>query len=210
MPAIEHMQALEKLQINTIIDVGANKGQFSVVARKLYPKAKIYAFEPLPDARRIYTLVVAEPVKLFPMALGAKSETANFFVASRADSSSLLNPSAKQEAAYGVNLASTSDVTVERLVDIMATTDLVAPVLLKIDVQGGELDVLRGAQSYLPLIDFLYVEASFVQLYDGQPLVDEVLKYLNQNKFQLRGIFNQSHTQAFGPTQVDLLAQAFP
>src|SRR5947209_386367 len=47
VPAVEHIDAIESLKPRTLIDVGANKGQFSVVARYLFPKVVIHAFEPL-------------------------------------------------------------------------------------------------------------------------------------------------------------------
>jgi hypothetical protein len=76
---------------------------------------------------------------------------------------------------------------------------------LKLDVQGGELDVLNGAEEILPFVDIIYCEASFVQLYDGQPLAHEIASHLMLGGFTLRGVFNQSITKEFGPTQADFL-----
>ena len=46
-PAIEHIGPLSRFSFQTVVDVGANRGQFAAVARRLFPAAKIYSFEPL-------------------------------------------------------------------------------------------------------------------------------------------------------------------
>ena len=80
--------------------------------------------------------------------------------------------------------------------------------MLKIDVQGGELNVLKGAENSIRFIDAIYCEVSFVSLYKGQSIVDEVVRYSSDHGFRMRGCFNQSVTKAFGPTQADILFSA--
>lgn len=205
MPAVEHLAALRPLGARTVLDVGANKGQFSLAARHLFPTARIHAFEPLEDARRSYQSLVAEPTTMHAMALGAEKANARFFVATRADSSSLLEPGRRQELAYGVGLASTTNVDVARLDDVVGSNELVSPVLLKLDVQGAELQVLRGAAGLLPSIDAIYCEVSFVELYEQQAGAGDIVSFLTDRGFALRGIFNLSTTKQFGPTQADFL-----
>ena len=79
------------------------------------------------------------------------------------------------------------------------------PVFMKIDVQGSELDVLKGCGDALPFIDWIYVEVSYVTLYSGQPLAGDIVRYLAERRFTLRGIFNQVETKAYGATQADFL-----
>ena len=205
MPAVEHIGALRSLNPQTVIDVGANKGQFSIVAHYLFPNAMIHAFEPLERERRIFQSVVPEPSTVHSVALGAEKGSANFFVASRADSSSLLAPGKSQESAYGVALDSTMTVCVDRLENVIGPKDLVAPVLLKLDVQGGELQVLRGAEKLLSQCDAIYCEVSFVELYEQQPMASAIVSFLDLHGFTLSGVFNLSVTKQFGPTQADFL-----
>lgn len=205
MPAVEHRRAIWRLAPRTLIDVGANKGQFSVLARRLFSDIEIHAFEPLQSEREIFARVVAEPYVLHGVAVGAATEDRPFFVTSRADSSSLLRPGRGQEEAYRVTLRSTRVVGVRPLDEILVAHRLAAPTLLKIDVQGGELEVLKGASKTLRAIAHVYCEASFVELYRGQPLAGDVIEYLRDAGFQLAGIFNQSTTKRFGPTQADFL-----
>jgi len=205
MPAVEHIEAMRRYSPKTLIDVGANKGQFSLMARYVFPDVEIHAFEPLEGERMIYERVVQPPARTYPVALGRTQSEATFFVTSRADSSSLLRPAAAQEAAYGVQAKTSITVPVMRLSEVVDLSTLPRPILLKLDVQGGELDVLKGVESSLPLIDLIYCEASFVELYHGQPLAGEIVAYLASQNLNLRGVFNQSITSGFGPTQADFL-----
>jgi FkbM family methyltransferase len=205
MPTVEHIKTFQRLVPKTLIDVGANKGQFSLMAQYLFPDIEIHAFEPLENERAIYGKVVRQPTKLYPTALGSKSGQATFFVTSRADSSSLLQPGLLQESAYGVSTKARATVAVARLTDVIDLSKLPRPILLKIDVQGGELEVLRGAENGLPVIDMIYCEVSFAQLYEGQPLANEITSYLAEQGFALKGVFNQSSTTSLGPTQADFL-----
>lgn len=205
MPTVEHMAALKSFEAKTVLDVGANRGQFSIAARHVFPSAHIYAFEPLESARDCYRSVVTEPSRMHPFALGATKGSQTFFVTSRSDSSSLFLPGDGQRQAYGVGLSSTIIVPVERLDDVVKPAELVSPVLLKLDVQGAEIDVLKGATKLLFQIDAIYCEVSFVELYHQQPIASEIVSFLYDYGFSLRGVFNTSHTKRFGPTQADML-----
>ncbi|WP_236695328.1 FkbM family methyltransferase [Mycolicibacterium chubuense] len=204
--AVEHLDAIRICEPNTLIDAGANKGQFSLAFRSVRPSSTIFAFEPLPDAAGIYEQLFAgdEAVIVARTALADAAGTAEFHVADRQDSSSLLSPGTGQELAFGVRTATVMQVPVRRLDECIDLDQLTSPIFLKVDVQGAELAVFEGCDN-LHLIDFIYVELSFVELYEGQPLFYEVIDYLADRGFRVRGIFNQVVTHEFGPTQVDVL-----
>ena len=205
IPAVEHVEALKLLQPKTLIDVGANKGQFSIVARYLFPKLQIHAFEPIESERKRYRSVVSEPVAIYPTALSDTTGHARFFIASRLDSSSLLAPGPGQKAAFGVVSSAETTVEVARLDEFFRPWNLIPPILLKLDVQGAELQVLRGADRILELIDAIYCEVSFVELYEAQPHADEIVAFLAHAGFAKRGAFNISSTRKCGPIQSDFL-----
>lgn len=205
MPGVEHEQAIQRLAPRTLIDVGANKGQFSLVARHLFPDIRIHAFEPIASERAKLQSVVSGDITVHPSAAGRIAETREFFLTSRPDSSSLLKPAAAQKEAFDVSLVSVNTIEVVRLDEALQVETLPRPILLKLDVQGGELDVLIGAERALPFIDYIYCEVSFVSLYEGQPLAADIICYLRERGFTVAGVFNQAVTPSFGPTQADML-----
>lgn len=204
--ASEHLGPIRLSAANTLIDVGANKGQFSLAFRSIRRNARIIAFEPLPEAAATYCEVFRNDPKcvLHQVALASTEGTAQFHVADRADSSSLLKPGAGQERAFGVRARDIIEVPVRRLEDCINLRTLEQPILMKVDVQGGELAVFEGFTS-LTSVNFIYVELSFVELYENQPLFQEVHDYLNSRGFFITGLYNQVTTPDFGPTQVDVL-----
>jgi hypothetical protein len=77
--------------------------------------------------------------------------------------------------------------------------------LLKIDTQGSELDVLRGAAELLARFQAVYCEVSFLELYAGQALASEVVAYLFERGFELSGIYNLQSSPTLGLLQADML-----
>ena len=204
--ATEHLEVIRFCAPNTLLDVGANKGQFSTAVRGLLPSTEIHAFEPLPEAAERFSAVFQgdAATHLYRVALGPENGAHTFHVTDRDDSSSLLEPSDKQMAAYGVVTSKLIVVEVKTLGSILDIEVLTRPVLLKIDVQGSELGVLKGI-SNLEGIDYIYIELSFVELYKDQSLFEDVRENLAARGFALRGVVNPSITQAYGPTQADCL-----
>lgn len=173
----------------TVIDVGASVGQFALLAKTRWPAAKIVSFEPLPRARKRYTSVL-DNADLQPYAVGATAGTAALNVSAADDSSSLLPIGRRQTTVFpGTERAGTLDVEVVTLDDVVDQS-WPSPWLLKIDIQGLELEALRGAEHTLEHVAEVYVECSFVELYDGQALADEVVAFLLSRGLRLAGVFN--------------------
>lgn len=193
-PAIEHEPMLRSMpSLATILDVGSNKGQFTLVARRLHPDSNITAFEPLPTAGDRFTRVFAknQGVVLHRVALGSRSADAELNVSGQDDSSSLLPITDLQEATFpGTGLSKLEPVKVKRLGHLLSSADVPGPALMKVDVQGGELDVLMGAEDLLSAFDFVCVEVSFVEFYSGQPLAQQVLHFMEESSFALYGVYN--------------------
>jgi len=206
--AVEHEGAALDHAYRTVVDVGANRGQFLLVAAHRFPDAALIAFEPLPGPRQVLqrALPRRRPVRLFEEALSDRAGTATFHVSRADDSSSLLPISAAQVATFpGTDEVAQVLVRTARLDEVLAPEDLVAPVLLKIDAQGGELAVLEGATSLLPRIDTLLVECSFAELYEGQPTADAVVRFLYGHGFGLHSVGQVSRTPSSRPIQADLV-----
>lgn len=195
-PAIEHTSVLRSLSFDFVADVGANRGQFSLLCRRLRPGAKIMGFEPLEEPGSIYRALFAgdRAVRLHLCALGQQRGTIEMNISAQDDSSSLLQISSVQTDNFpGTGRVETRPVQIGPLSDFISHADLCARNLLKIDVQGYELEVLKSAEPLLAEFDWVYVECSFVPLYEGQALADEIVSYLTERGYALQGQFNPSH-----------------
>ena len=173
VPTIEHAPAFIGVEPLTVVDVGANKGQFSSFAHARWPNAALFAFEPMPTAAQRYRSILGERSRLFDCALGEHDGQLQLHLASRADSSSLLALGHEQKTIFHMDEIGTMQVPVRRLEDVLVGL-VTAPALLKIDVQGYEYEVLRGLGALAKRVNWIYVETSFVELYKGQRLHEEV------------------------------------
>jgi FkbM family methyltransferase len=205
--SIEHARAFAALRFDTVIDVGANRGQFAIFARRQFPTCRIVSFEPLARPAATFEAIFrGDPhTRLVRAALGAQRGTATMRVTRADDSSSLLEVGRLQTAAFGTEVADMQDVPCGILGDFVDDHEWGERNLLKIDTQGSELDVLRGAEPVLGRFSAIYGELSFAELYVGQALASEVIAYLHARDFNLAGIFNLVESPALGSLQADML-----
>jgi FkbM family methyltransferase len=185
-PSVEHRDVLASLSIDCLIDAGANRGQFSLMTRLEHPTIPIHGFEPLPSEGKVYQQVFAgdSKVTLHAMALGETAGTADIHLSRRADSSSLLPIGKMQSKIFArTEEIGTLKVPVARLDDLRDVWGPARNALLKLDVQGFELSVLKGAKRALKHCAFVYAECSEVPLYTGQALFPEVESFLAREGF---------------------------
>lgn len=207
--AVEHEDVPFQHDFKSVIDVGAHHGQFALFARHRFPRAQLFCFEPLSEAQRIFRRVFPEsgPIVLFDFALGSVTAADYAMHVSMADDSSSLLPitSRYTEAFPGTEEAAQVSVPVQRLDDALAGSAPARPCLLKIDVQGYELEVLRGADRVLRSVDEVFLECSFVELYTGQALAAEIIAHLWSKGFKLTGVFGLKRDLAGRCLQADAL-----
>jgi len=207
LATVEHAMIIGN-RFATIVDIGANKGQFALACRALSPSSKIISFEPLPKAATKFDQFFKgdQSVKLFKAAIGPLKGQELMHIAARDDSSSLLPISKEQVKAFpGTEEVGTINVDVAPLSYFLKPSDIFAPALLKIDVQGYEFEVLMGCKSLLDGFEQVYCECSFVELYTGQKMVDSVIDWLYHHGFALVGIYNASYDDGGKAIQADFL-----
>ena len=165
------------------------------------------AFEPLPaPAARFHKLFGDdELVTLYEMALGSVSGPSIMHVTAEDDGSSLLAIGDTQAILFGTREVASQAVTVRRLDEVMTPAMLSVPALLKIDVQGFEMEVLRGAVGILSSFGSVYAECSYLELYSRQALVNEAIEFLHSAGFALAGVFNQVTDDNGRAVQADVL-----
>ncbi|KAA2239906.1 FkbM family methyltransferase [Chitinophaga agrisoli] len=195
-------------QLNMIIDAGANQGQFAIAASHYYPHAHIHSFEPLPDVYRTLQQNTRKisGISTYNLALGSSSGCLAFYRNAYTHASSALQVSELQK--HMVPQTACADeitVPVKRLDDLLPTIPFDAPVLLKMDVQGFEKEVLKGAAHSLRHIDYLLFETSFEPMYDGEPLFDEMHNFVKDLGFDLIGPVGFLQSDKLQILQMDLL-----
>lgn len=185
-PAVEHKDVLCTLDVDGIIDVGANRGQFTLACRLALPGVPVVAFEPIPREAATFRKVhgARREVTLIESAIGEAAGTATLHLSRSADSSSLLPIGKKQNELFAhTEEVGTITVPVQRLDDLTDRWAGRTRQLLKLDVQGFELNVLRGGVETLKFCAYVYAECSHVSLYDGQALFPEVEAFLREHGF---------------------------
>jgi FkbM family methyltransferase len=198
-PQSSHSAALARMldhhRIDTILDVGANEGQYALSLRDLGFAGRIISFEPLAMAHhRLQRSAVKDALWTIPprTAIGNREGQVQIHVASNggASSSILAMLDAHRQAAPDVEYVGSEMVPISRL-DAVAGKFLgtARNIFLKIDAQGFELPVLQGAGELLRRIAGAQLELSLVALYEGQALFSELLDWMREAGFSIWGIF---------------------
>lgn len=206
--AVEHERLVRGLKIGTILDLGANKGQFSLVVRRWWPDAEIHAFEPLAEPAATYEKIFREDsrVHLHRIAAGSRSGAAEIHISRRMDSSSLLPISSVQEDMFpGTDEVGQRTIIVERVDDVLSCADLRSPIIVKLDIQGFELIALQGMPKLLERVDHIYLEVSFVPLYEGQALAHDIVTFLSAAGFRFAGVYSMVTRDDGAAVQADIL-----
>lgn len=193
-PLFELTQLVQKIsKANTLIDIGSNKGQFSLLVRKYFPDIKIHSFEPQLNELNIQKKILGKKnIDYYNFGLGSEEKVLNFYITKRGDSSSFLKPNLEiiKNKIYDTNKI--LGINVKKLDCVMSSNDIVRPSILKLDVQGYELEVLKGASNILKYVDYIITEVSFVEIYNNQVSAKDLNNFMIANKFKLKGKCNLS------------------
>jgi len=173
---IEEFQRLKRdfnLAPQTILDVGANIGDFTAAALYLYPSAHIFAFEPIPSlCQKLTDRFSGWPVDIYRVALSERDGVTDFYVTAASTLSSLLEPTDTLASILSDGRVATAvtpiQVRTARLDTLLNLAPRSRPTLLKIDVQGTELQVLLGSVEQLRHVDCIKLEVNFEAMYSGQ------------------------------------------
>jgi hypothetical protein len=138
------------------------------------------------------------------VAVGPRVGNATIHISARDDSSSLLPITALQNQIFpGTSEIGQETVRIGPLREFVRSEEIEPPALLKIDVQGYELETLKGCESLLDRFAYIYVECSFVELYAGQANASEVIDFLHERGFVLKGIYNITYDRSGLAVQAD-------
>lgn len=188
--SIQQLALLAKEQdIDLVLDIGANTGQFAKSLMKAGYAQKILSFEPLSAAYR-QLIVNAQKYRQWQVfercAIGDFDGTVDINIAENSHSSSILNVTQVHTgAAPSATAVDKETVKIKKLDSLTHQIGPYKNILLKIDTQGFEKNVLIGAPGLLnTAVKVIQLEMSLLPLYDGAPLFEEMVKYLREIGFE--------------------------
>lgn len=188
------LQIIENQNINCILDIGANTGQYGVYMRNYGYPHKILSFEPLNTAFQSLKTSAAKDHnwQTYNYALGDENTSIDINVAKNSSSSSILDmlPAHLDSAPHSkyVSKETIEVKTLDSVFDELCTKK--DHIMLKIDTQGYEKHVIDGAETSLKYIDMIQLEMSIVPLYENEMLFRAMIDYLEQRGFKLYSLEN--------------------
>jgi FkbM family methyltransferase len=183
--------ALPMYRANIVFDVGANVGQSAKTFLDKFPSAHIYCFEPVTDTYRLLqdSLQNNERVDCYQLAFGSSKETGQMVLQGSSDMFWMLGQSSEIPSKD----ARTESVNVDTLEDFCRTNKVDRISYLKIDTEGGDLEVLRGAVAMLAeqRIDIIQVEAGMNPTNSRHVPFETIKEFLESYRYYLFGIYEQ-------------------
>jgi FkbM family methyltransferase len=178
-----------------IIDGGAFEGEITARYLTVFPDAHVWAFEPTPkQVERLRARFAGEPrVTIIPAALAAEAGYARLALNDSPATNSLLplDTTAGAYLDYPVHTDGAVDVEVETLDSFCLKQGLEGLSVVKLDVQGTEQQVISGASQLLAdsRIDLFFTEVNFVYVYEHQTRIWDLIKSLDQHRYQLFDLY---------------------
>lgn len=185
----------------TVIDVGAYRGEWSREVGKIFPQASFHLFEPQPDKAPFLEDLAgtaSHPISIHKMLLGAASRDDVPFQLLEMGSSVL-----PEKTSFPRTTVTMAMRTLDDSIDSISSA---GPILLKLDVQGYELEVLKGATEVLCHTDAILLEVALLEYNEGSPLLADVVAFLRSRNFVVYDVCSVMRRQTDNAVfQTDLL-----
>lgn len=190
---IVHLRrCLTERNINCVLDVGANEGQFATRLRRLGYAGRIYSFEPNPQAFQKLLELHGSDRRWhgFPVALGSINETKPFYIHVESSLSSFLSP---VDTSKVIEVKFVEVQRLDALLHSLTNENPNLQILLKLDTQGWDIEVVKGAGDQLGHVAALLSELSVQALYDGMTPYHEALAFYASQGFVLYDVTPINH-----------------
>jgi FkbM family methyltransferase len=186
---------LEGTHVRAIVDGGAYVGSTAVRFSELFPAAAVYAFEPQASTYAELEATCREHPRITPVryALGRRSASGRLQLGALPYTSSVLRrpKGAKRYYPVEAELVGSEPVEIVSLDDWARASQIRELDVLKLDIQGYELEALMGAAEQLRnAVKIVYTEVQFVPLYEGACQFHEVAAFLEQHDFALYNLYD--------------------
>ena len=180
-------QYLRQFEIDCVLDVGANVGQYGNELRNIGYRGRIESFEPMANAfSKLSDVAKKDPTwKIYNYALGNEDTDAEINISANGPSSSFLELSENvKDTGIGLDYVDSETVHVSRLDSVFSeTVGSAKNVFLKIDTQGFERNVIEGANNSLARITGVQMEVALSAHYEGEALIEEMLGMMRERGF---------------------------
>ncbi len=204
LSVIETRNILEKYEINVVLDVGANRGQYADFLRNNanYNKT-IISFEPIPSVfEELKNNASSDPGwNVYNLALGNRDGKEKINLSDNSLFSSFLISNKYCEERFGSEAAGAKQepVTIRRLEGLFNEIKIdpgTARIYLKMDTQGYDLEVFSGLGDKRKYISVLQSELSVTPIYEGMPHLTESISFFEAAGFELAGLFPVNRDQS--------------
>jgi FkbM family methyltransferase len=190
-------------EARTVLDVGASDGRWSAMAAERFPKARFFLIEARAEMRGPLDAFCERHPGSRWLQAGAGAAAGERLLTIREDrhGSSFL-PAASLDEARSGRQRSVPVVTIDSLLD---GAGMAMPNLVKLDVQGFELEVLRGGRHLFGAVEVFIVETSFFRFLPGMPLFHEVIAFMADRgyyAYDFAGSLRRPYDGALGQTDI--------
>lgn len=208
LQAAQVWPAVLPLSPQTILDVGACVGDVARQLAELYQPEFVGLVEPQPElSTKLQKLNLASGQRIFSCALGRIEGTVQLNVLANNSSTSLLQvaPGCDELFHRPMNVLQIVDVPMRTLDSVFNECGLEELDLLKVDVQGYELEVFAGGRETLRRTRVIVCEASFFEHYLGQPLFQTIYQHMIESGYRMHKTFGYSYDDRGHPLQCDVV-----
>ena len=196
-------------EIDCVIDVGANSGQYGAFLRKMGFKGYIISFEPV---KAVFDMLVSNAKSdnkwiCYNLALGDQTEEKTINVYKSSVWSSFLDANA-----YSKNIWKSLESVIPETVKVAKLDDIFPELVrrtgckryfLKMDTQGYDKNVFSGSLDSLANIEALQSELALIQVYDGMPSAYDVLGDFHSRNFYISGMYPINRDESLAVIEYD-------
>ena len=182
---------------SVIFDCGANIGFVTHKFSTKFPAATIYAFEPNPSVFQKLAKHYAEKNKIVCInsGIGSDSGKMTFYVNRNSGTSSFLPPTDFHMNNIASHTVTPTEVDIVKIDDVMKTHRIDHIDVLKLDIEGFEIEAMKGISNLKHKISLIFAEVNLIPTYQGQPLIDEVIAYARSQGFHILNLYGLNETK---------------
>lgn len=200
IPQYLQYEWFSKFSVNTFIDIGAHDGTISQVMNYIFPKAAIFAFEPIKNKKEVIeSKIKSKNLTVESLALSNYIGTQDFYEYDYAPASSLLQFDPKIFK-KNMNITKTYPVNITTLDKYFKRKKVKKPLFVKMDTEGTEDLIINGGQKLLKQASLIIIETGFVRSRKSQCLFEDIYRELTKLGFVYKGKMLDSYFYPiFGP-----------